>query len=161
LANALKKLGRYSSGSRVENPHALGLAHLFFGSSVGFTFAGLFDTHPSLADRIRAIEPTWDGKFDYAGTSQILKTYDGSHPSLIAEQGKPLQVLNFTYNAGRGDAQALKFAAGLLSSLPEPLVQSAREPFGARAVVLAILAAGSDGSLQERQMELARQAVEP
>lgn len=59
LANALKKIGAASAGSRVGNAHAEEARHMFFASATG-TFAGLFATHPPLVERIRKLEPRFD-----------------------------------------------------------------------------------------------------
>lgn len=59
LANALARIGGDESGSRLESPRAREFAHLFFASGV----ASLFATHPPLEERIRALNPQWDGKF--------------------------------------------------------------------------------------------------
>lgn len=59
LAGALRKIA--ASGSRVRNEHSQDVAHLFFASGISSTWAGLFATHPPLAERIRALDPGWDG----------------------------------------------------------------------------------------------------
>ncbi|MBP3302370.1 MAG: M48 family metallopeptidase [Opitutales bacterium] len=59
LANALARIGGDSYGSRIESPRAGEFAHLFFADGVNAIFA----THPPLEERIRALNPDWDGKF--------------------------------------------------------------------------------------------------
>lgn len=64
LASALKKIGGLAQGSRLYNTAMTGsFRHLFFCS----IHAGLFDSHPPLATRIRRIDPHWDGKFIVPG----------------------------------------------------------------------------------------------
>ena len=60
IANALKKIGCPNIGSKVNGPKSVEAAHMFFGS-IGFS--GLFDSHPDLSERIRRIDPSFDGKF--------------------------------------------------------------------------------------------------
>ena len=36
---------------------------LFFGEALGSSFLGMFSTHPPLHDRIRRIDPSWDGTY--------------------------------------------------------------------------------------------------
>src|SRR4051812_333645 len=62
LAGALKKIGGLTYGSRLRSPHAEEASHLFFANGLGSSFFG-FATHPPLADRIRALDPTFDGNF--------------------------------------------------------------------------------------------------
>lgn len=76
IAGALKKLGARSSRSRIESPQSMAMAHLFFGNASGFTFDRLLATHPPLVDRIKAIDPTFDGKFSPAETlSPVMARY--------------------------------------------------------------------------------------
>src|SRR5439155_1648176 len=60
LAGALKKIGGLRYGSRIESPHAEEASHLFFANGLGNS---IFSTHPSLTERIRALDPSFDGKF--------------------------------------------------------------------------------------------------
>lgn len=59
LANALSRIGGDAAGSRISSPRAGEFAHLFFASGVN----ALFATHPPLEERIRALDPSWDGEF--------------------------------------------------------------------------------------------------
>lgn len=62
LASALRKIG--AAGSRVINANSQDVAHLFFASGMKSGWNGLFSTHPPLEDRIRALDPGWDGSFE-------------------------------------------------------------------------------------------------
>lgn len=59
LASALKKIGGNAGGSTLEVDSARIYNHLFFGQSD----TNLFATHPSLEERIKRIEPRWNGKY--------------------------------------------------------------------------------------------------
>lgn len=59
LANALSRIGGDALGSRISAPRAQEFAHLFFADGVN----ALFSTHPPLEERIRALDPSWDGEF--------------------------------------------------------------------------------------------------
>ncbi len=60
LAGALKKIGGFGDGSRLAHREdAEEISHMLFGDGVGFN--GLFATHPPLLQRIRALEPGFDG----------------------------------------------------------------------------------------------------
>src|SRR6266480_2477874 len=60
LAGALKKIGGLTDGSRINSPHAEEASHLFFANGLGNSF---FATHPPLVERIRALDPSFDGRF--------------------------------------------------------------------------------------------------
>lgn len=62
LAGALRKIG--SVGARIDSPHAGEASHMFFENGLGKPAFGWLATHPPLAERIRAIDPSWDGRFD-------------------------------------------------------------------------------------------------
>ncbi|MEY2528158.1 MAG: hypothetical protein QOJ05_248, partial [Verrucomicrobiota bacterium] len=62
LANALKKIGGAAEGSQLQSPHAEEASHLFFANGLRSSFLG-FATHPPLIERIRALDPSFDGTF--------------------------------------------------------------------------------------------------
>jgi hypothetical protein len=43
---------------------------MFFGNGISEPFFGLLATHPPLPERIRAIDPNWDGKFPPSDETQ-------------------------------------------------------------------------------------------
>jgi len=61
IAGALKKIGGSAEGAKIAAPKASEASHLFFASAGLFSFG--FATHPPLDQRIRAVDPNWDGKF--------------------------------------------------------------------------------------------------
>jgi Zn-dependent protease with chaperone function len=61
IGDALKKLG--AIGSRIRNSQAEQASHMYFGNGMKASFFNLLATHPPLADRIRRIEPSFDGDF--------------------------------------------------------------------------------------------------
>ncbi len=71
LSGALQKIGRYSFGSHIDSPQAEQASHMFFGNGVSEPFFGLMATHPPIADRIKAIDPAWDGKFPALAKDQL------------------------------------------------------------------------------------------
>nr|MBA3939311.1 M48 family metallopeptidase [Planctomycetota bacterium] len=63
LGNALKKIGGGYSESRLTSPHAAESSYMCFGEAIPLSFSGLFATHPPIDERIRAVDPAWDGRF--------------------------------------------------------------------------------------------------
>ena len=63
IAGALKKIGGLADGSRIRDGHASEISHMFFGDAFAGSFFNLFATHPPLEERIRALEPEFDGQF--------------------------------------------------------------------------------------------------
>jgi Zn-dependent protease with chaperone function len=167
LAGALKKIGYHASGSRVDNPHALETAHLFFGSSKRIGLTNLLATHPPLELRIKALDPAWDGRFDLGpGATQVLDDYEAPRrgealASMLsgAAQRVPLDPQTVTQRAGDIARPDIQFADGLLAAIPQPLEQAARDPFSARAVVFALLA-NREPEVRRKQLGLIGQHVE-
>src|SRR5918995_3109694 len=58
LRGALVKIGASSAGSRVANPEVEEVAHMLFAPGM----RRLFATHPSLLERLKAIDPRFDPK---------------------------------------------------------------------------------------------------
>ena len=63
LAGALKKIGAHKYGSRVRSYKTEEVSHMFFGSSLRAVKAKLSSTHPPLLERIKPLDPTFDGDF--------------------------------------------------------------------------------------------------
>jgi Zn-dependent protease with chaperone function len=59
IAGALKKIGGFKKGSKITSPHAGEICHMFIARGINTMFA----THPSLRERIRRIDPGFDGRF--------------------------------------------------------------------------------------------------
>jgi Zn-dependent protease with chaperone function len=150
IANALKRIGGATTGSGIENPNAPEASHMFFGRATS-GLSGLFSTHPPLDERIRRIEPSWDGALPEgqtvsgaqpaaAGASAFAGSVAPSGPPSVDQVGQPA-----------GEAH-IQYAARLIKSLPAALVSAAHETYGARAVVYALLL---DHEAEPRKRQLA------
>jgi len=141
LASALSKVA--SEGSVLASPHAPEAAHLFFANGVSGFLSGLFSTHPPIEERIRRLgsEP--------AGATPSAREGEASHPSA----GASPEALGLAAAAavGRLAPEHLAAARDLLASFPPAAADAAREPFGARALALALLLDGEPG-LRSRQL---------
>ena len=79
LTGALKKIGGRSSGARIRSPRAEEASHLFFANGLRSSIFGLMATHPPLLDRVRRIEPGFDGDFSkYAMEAREVGSAGGS-----------------------------------------------------------------------------------
>lgn len=63
IAGALKKIGGLPTGSEIENPRAPEASHMYFGQGVRSRLFGWLATHPPLPERIRRIDPGFEGAF--------------------------------------------------------------------------------------------------
>src|SRR5947207_9573470 len=154
LGGALKKIGGLSCGSRLSTEYADETGHLFFGNALGGAWFGWLATHPPLEERIRRIEPGFDGMFPRVAieteAAPVL-------PGRVARQFGVLDILGTAAAALPSVPAAgvvsrinqplpdhLVRAGGILSALPEALTQAAREPFDANALIYAMLLSSDD-----------------
>jgi len=63
ITGALKKIGGFELGSTIHHAQSAAMGHFFFSQAFASGLTGLWDTHPPLVDRIKAIDPTFDGQF--------------------------------------------------------------------------------------------------
>ena len=166
LAGALKKIGGLTYGSRINSPHAEEASHLFFANGLGDS---LFATHPPLVERIRALDPSFDGRFPRViqeGPSDV------SPAPAAAQLSRPPQIPGLPLvqaegdrfaapfisqhaviaNIGQATTQHLRYAVDFHQAIPPRLEAAARDPLGAGALVCAFLLA-SEPSTQQKQLE--------
>lgn len=125
IAGALKAIGAASIGSRVKNPNADEMSHLFFGEAIS-RWTSLFATHPPLAERIKKVDPTWLGQFPTAEQLQKRqRTVSGKTASISS-------------TAEAGSSQQRHYST-VLAALPALLVHSSQHPPSAPALLCACL----------------------
>ncbi|HCG5920894.1 TPA: M48 family metallopeptidase [Vibrio parahaemolyticus] len=138
IAGALKKIGSNVQGSTLNTKASDEMSHMMFGQSKLSGFSSLFATHPPLDERIRRIEPNWDGS--YAQHSHAQNTaFDNEQVSGFAVGGgSPAS------QSASPSEQLSETGQQLISQLPPELVDIAREPYSARFVAFALIFDGSD-----------------
>ena len=149
LSNALQKLGGY--GSQIESPHASDASHLFFGNALTSSFMDALATHPPLEERIKAIDPNWDGKFQSLPDDRVEKLFERAKPKTSAPIFDPklaailtavgsdappvIQSNSVMSNLGNPTPLHLKYAEQLRESFSENLRSASREPLDAVALI--------------------------
>lgn len=163
LAAALKKIGGYKPGSRLQTAHADEASHFFFANGLRASAFKLMATHPRLLDRIRRLDPAFDGTFDRlprppadspaAPSGPVSALHPGGAAARVA-----LQPDTVVRRVGMPGPEHLVHAVELMDRIPVPVKAAAHEPFGARAVVYGVLL-GADAAVRSRQLaELDRHA---
>lgn len=183
IAGALKKIGAISEGSRIRDPHAEECSHLFFCDALSGTIMNLFSTHPPLVDRIKRLDPHFDGTFppivgpletDSDAVSQVrgrpkaskrlpppldrTATNEGER-SAKRDVGDLLNATLLPNLVGMG-AVGLEPAAVILDGVPQPIRNAASDPFSARAVIFALLLS-SDRTVRAVQLDALTSGTEP
>src|SRR5690606_7270400 len=160
ISGALKKIGGLATGARIQNAHATETGHMFFANALSATGMNLFATHPPLMERIRAIEPGFDGKFP----PTVPAVTPAAPPAARATTRRPppLRPEQFIAAIAAADvATEPTAAATLIDALPPEVVEAAHDPARARAVLLALLADTADAAAGQRQSKTLGQTLSP
>jgi Zn-dependent protease with chaperone function len=141
IGNALKKIGGSIYGTYLISPQAEEYSHLYFMEGVAAPFFGLMNTHPPLEDRIRRMEPSWDGRFIKATIKQEAKqerkdSVPFEHPAAMITAAAMMEAI---MTIGMPTVNHVKYARKLIDEIPPPLLEATREPLSAYALVLGLM----------------------
>ncbi len=173
IGGALKKIGGLPGHSFVQAAGVEAASHMFFGSAIRHWLHSPFATHPPLENRMRAIEPQFDGVFprvapivrhrrDYqaklrkpAGqpSSTGRRGLEKLFPGLGFDDKLPIEPAAVLAAIGAPTTQHVEYSSKLVASLPEEVEHAAREPFGARCVVFSLLL-DRDSTVRQKQLKL-------
>ena len=187
LAGALKKIGGWSEGSKLQSPRAEEASHLFFANGLRSSVFG-FATHPPLVERIRALDPSFDGNFPSTVTEAMDSAVPpppppsartqppplpGAQPPPLPQvQPPPLPIIiaglapsliasqAIVADIGQPTTEHLRYAAELQHSLPPTLGTAAHDPLGASALVCAFLLDREPAAREKQLEELGRATSE-
>ncbi len=186
ITGALKKIGGYALAGNVLNKHAGEIGHFFFAQSFKSAFGGLWATHPPLGERIRAIDPRWDGtvfqpdqvvdiaheSFQTAGFSGRQRLpQDGTArrasaaPADVPPPLPPLVRIPFEPAAAVADIGTLteshfRGAQQLLQSIPDPLRDAATDAIRAQSLIYGLLLSSAPAGREGQQQLVTRYAGE-
>ncbi|MBI5380380.1 MAG: M48 family metallopeptidase [Opitutae bacterium] len=179
IGGALKKIGGYALGSQLQTSKAAQIGHFFFAQGFSSYFGGLWATHPPLDERIRAIEPQWDGKlfappevvdvdresFRTAGFAPRVSPEEAAQRAFSAPAAIPAATpaprsIAFVPAAVIASAGALteghfRRAQSLLENVPVTLREATRDTARAPLVAYGLLLS-ADPAGRARQLELVR-----
>jgi len=182
LAGALKKIGGLESGSKLESPHAQEASHLFFANGLRSAVTGLMATHPPLEERIRALDPAFDGNFPEVTPEIVepppiplaeprrsqppplpppLPVFPRSEAAGVGIIGTVVAAQALLPDVGRPTTRHLQYAADLRQSLPEALKSAARDPLGASALIYALLLSNDPAAREKQVADLATATSDP
>ena len=165
IAGALKKIGGLTAGSTLENPAAPQMSHAYFANGIRSKFSSLFATHPPLEQRIRKIQPRWDGKFtkvavmdEGAGAVETDNERGKFHPGIDAlavsalAGSAALNTESIVAHVGRPDIEHMRYAHQLLAQVPAPVINAVREPYGAWALMYSFVI-NKDTAVRQLQLK--------
>jgi len=187
LANALKKIGGLSYGSRIRSPNAEQASHMFFGNGLG---RSIFSTHPPLAERVQWLEPTFDGSFPNVTLDDLheqLSRFESApkptkekkpdvvdlftDPGKLAVTGTILDAATtpqfrpnnpdaLISSIGQPMQHHAEAARQLIDSIPDRVKEHARDPYCARMLIYFLLL-DSGETIQQKQMAIIEAQAEP
>lgn len=157
IAGALKKIGGNPLGALLSAPRAAEFSHMYFGDGVGSSW---FDTHPPLKDRIRRVDPGWDGNYPkFEPRLDVALMNKQAWTSAVTGQPyQPSAVDAAVAAVGAPTIAHLQEARSTLQRLDERLQRAAHDSEGAEALVYGLLL-DSEPGLRARQLEAIKQRL--
>jgi Zn-dependent protease with chaperone function len=151
IAGALKKIGGLQAGSRIANPRAGEVSHLFLADAfMGERWTDLLATHPPLGQRIRRLDPQFDGTYPevrpvMAAREETRNTEHHRVPNIF--RGLPqapalaaaVAAEAAVEHVGQVRQQHVQYANAMHVDIPEELQEAAQSPFSARALIHCLL----------------------
>ena len=177
ITGALKKIGGQHQSPTLASPKAAQINHCFFSQNFRARFGGGMATHPPLAERIKAIDPAFDGKFvspraptptPPSPRPRAPASTPAGLPPILPSTQIPVDPLVLLGSVGLLSEAGVDEAKHILTQLPPELRDAARDPFTARAVVFAMLLDSADATrtqqlslLESRDAEVADGFAKP
>lgn len=160
LSGALKKIGGYHR-SHLSNPRRAEIAHMLFGAGSSSWLGRLNATHPPLKERIRRIDRS------FAPTRKTRAGGERKHPGSGSAPRTDPRAASFAGVANTrsaidaigdpGDGHFL-YAEKLLAGIRSEVIDAARNPFQARAVLYILLLSDNESIRGQQLAHLAEHA---
>ena len=188
IAGALQKIGGYSLGSLMSEPETEEVSHMLFSQGLSKIFSGFFSTHPPLEDRIKRINPHWNGKVKSVplpteileDPSQIEASAQGAvvrrqkimeatviATSVLGASSAANPATQTSSNAsmldsiGEPEAGHFEAARKILSEIPDNISEAAHEPFGVRALMYCLLLDKNNKNIKDQQIQNLQEHADP
>jgi Zn-dependent protease with chaperone function len=183
IGGALKKIGGYALGGTMLNNHAGEIGHFFIAQAFKSNFGGLWATHPPLPERIKAVEPNWDGKlFDppeivdiknesfamagfgggtrYTAEETFRRVHDAPAdlPPARPQLRMPFQPASAIADIGTLTDSHFRHAQLLLDSIPDRLRDAVHDTISAQVIVYGLLLNGDQAARQAQQSLIEKHA---
>jgi hypothetical protein len=166
IGNALKVIGGYIPGTLVHAARATEMSHIFFGQ-IEHHLWQLFSTHPPLADRIRRVDPDWNGQFMERKPFQYRA--EPSRPgsgevgvgraaivaaAIAAVDAKESAADDADFGPTLDE---LEVETAVEQDIPVVFVRHSHEPLGAQALVYSLLIS-PDAQIRQNQLDVVQES---
>ncbi len=168
IAGALKRIGAAVFGSKIASPRAAEASHMYFAEGISTLFA----SHPPLTDRIRRVDPQWDGVYPPALPADAVVGFGRDGVGALVEgtpadgrqdvYGKPVpvEVVRHAVDQVANPTELHReYVRELIAAMPPAVTQAAHEPYGARAVIFASLI-DQDADVRAAQLRVLEKAAD-
>lgn len=151
LSTALQKVAKLSEQPRANSVAETEAQHLFFNSSGGL-LRFLFSTHPPLSERVKRIDPEFQGELpapmegEAEASTESLSAADTVVSGLSAASSVPPPLPQSVPSDLK-----IQEAVGFRGKIPEQLCIISNEPIGAMAIVLGLILR-QDPQLRAKQL---------
>jgi len=153
LGSALKKIAGFAGARREASEAELEAQHLFFASSGGF-LESLFSTHPPINERIRRIDPAFDGHLPdvkpVAASAEDASPVSRAAPVAMAVPPLPAAAPRAVPTDHR-----IQDSVGFRGVIPSDLRSASDDPVSAMGLVLGLLLR-RDPAMRAAQLAKAR-----
>mgnify|MGYP006289681189 FL=1 len=166
IADALKVIGGFLPGSLVHAARAPEMGHIFFGDVRHILWDG-FATNPPLEQRIRRLEPSWNGEFIKrpevrdaplspgnveAGVGRealVTATIATTAAAVLADSAASAQPAGPGSGPGDGRQDGATSHGTASADVPASLQRAVHDPLGAMAAALGLLVAHNPGQRED------------
>ncbi|USN99400.1 MAG: M48 family metallopeptidase [Phycisphaeraceae bacterium] len=163
IAGALRVLGGTRRKAVLQSPNAPEASHMFFGNALSGGPTSIFATHPPLPERIKRIDPSWDGTFLESTEPEPRPRHAMSQrPAAVTAfaggQGAVVGAVTAAAaleDIGRINNEHVVRAKALIARVPASVREWARDPYSARGVILSMLL---DANAETRAVQMQRVA---
>jgi Zn-dependent protease with chaperone function len=135
LASALRKVAGLSGAQREASSAELEAQHMFFAGSAGF-LESLFSSHPPIDERIRRVDPAFDGHIP--DVTPVAVSDDEPVAGLSGRAAATPPPLPTPARAVPTDLQ-IQDSVGFRGVIPAALREASEDPVSAMAVVLGLI----------------------
>lgn len=145
IAGALKKIGGLEQGSILETPSASEYSHAYFANGVSSFFESMFATHPPLKERIKKVDPGWNGRFISPKpiVEDVTEPTEKKAASIAGLDVTTVAILSAAEQAisqiGTINEENIEYAHQLILNIPETLRTASQSAYSARAVIYTLL----------------------
>lgn len=187
IGGALRKIGGLTRenkcGSRIKNPNAEQLSHMFLGAARPNLLSGLFATHPPIETRLQRLygrnvelldaselppevddAPAMGMAAGFAPSANSASTTAHMPPAIAVSTSSfhpefGYQSAKLSLEPSTANQLPVSVTSKVTASIPSEIVQAARDPKAASALVYALLLDRSDAASFQIQRDILRQAI--